>query len=137
MVNYDATGVSLDRPQRKLLEEGWYTFRIRDVKESKSKRGDFMAKVTCEVVDNLLYTGTWVFHNVTFVPPAEKGAGMAVHFLKTIGEPWEGKIDIQIPHWLGAKFQGKVTTTEYEGKKRNEITEVKVVGERDESEVPF
>jgi len=136
-MEYDATGVSLDRPQRKLLEEGWYTFRIRDVKESKSKRGDFMAKVTCEVVENLLYTGTWVFHNVTFVPPTEKGAGMAVHFLKTIGEPWEGKIDIQIQHWLGAKFQGKVTITEYEGKKRNEITEVKVVGEKSEEDIPF
>jgi len=139
MVEYDATGVTLGKKERQLLPDGWYKFRIRDVKEAHSQRGHYMAKVTCEVVDNLLYNGTWVFHNVTFVPPGEKGAGMAINFLKVIGEPWEGKIDIQISHWLGAKFEGRVTTTEYEGKKRNEIADIKVVGEKEETkdDIPF
>lgn len=122
--SYDATNVQLDAPSRELLPNGPYTFSIIGVTEKKSSKGDYMVSVKCSVINNLDHNGKWVFHNVTFLPPEKPGAGMAIHFLKTIGQPWEKKFEIKPDDWLGGIFLGTIEATEYKGKLRNEITKI-------------
>lgn len=136
---YDATGIDPDARTFELLPDGNYTLKIVKAEETKSKAGNLMAKVECEVVNNLDFNGRKVFHNVTFLDPKEKGAGMAIHFLKTIAQPWEGKIEIDIPRWEGATFLAKVGKSSYVSQKtgktvdRNEIKAV----DKDPDFIPF
>jgi len=59
---------------------------------------------------------------------------MALHFLKCIGEPHEGEIDIDPMDWERKTFMGKVVVSEYEGKKNNKLSEISPI--RDASEIP-
>lgn len=135
---YDATGIDPTQKSFELLPDGKYTLRIAKAEETESKNRHLMAKLECEVINNQDFNGRKVFHNVTFVPKTEKGAGMAIHFLKTIGQPWEGQIDIDIPAWEGATFQAKLGRASYTNKAgqlvhKNEIKAVEPV----EEGIPF
>jgi hypothetical protein len=69
---------------------------------------------------------------VTFLPAKQKdgkptpGAGMSIHWLKTIQQPWEGKFEVDSHAWIGAKFMGYVINEEYNGKTKNKISEIKL-----------
>ena len=113
----------------KLLPAGEYELQITDFKEGKTKNQDPMVNVTCEVINNADYNGTTVFHNVSFLPKDKPGAGMASHFLKTIGQPFEGALEINPDDWVGEKFKAKIGEREYKKKdgtmaKTNEIKQV-------------
>lgn len=137
--SYNATGIDPDAKSYDLLPDGRYTLQITKSEEAQSKNKNFMAKLECEVLNNADYNGRKVFHNVTFLAPTEKGAGMAIHFLKTICQPFEGQIEIDIPAWKGARFiatLGKATyTSEKTGQPvtKNEIKKV----EKDLDWIPF
>lgn len=136
---YDATGIDPDQKSFEPLPDGTYTLKITKTEETESKRGNLLAKIECEVMNNLEFNGRKVFHNVTFLNPTEKGAGMAIHFLKTISQPWEGKIDIDIPAWVGAQFNAKLGKASYvspKSGKRVEKNEIKAV-EKDPNWIPF
>ncbi len=139
MLTYDATGINPDATSFELLPEGKYTLRITKAEETQSKKGNFMAKLECEVINNPDFNGRKIFHNVTFLNPQDKGAGMSVHFLKTIAQPWEGKIEIDIPSWEGAQFVATLGKSSYTSQKtgklvdKNEITKV----EKDTNWIPF
>jgi hypothetical protein len=86
-----------------------------------------MVSILCEVIDDTEeFNGERVFHTVTFLPSKNPGAGMSVHFLKTIGQPWEGNVKVDSSQWVGAKFMGYVVTDEYNGKTKNKLGEIKL-----------
>lgn len=104
----DSTGIDPDKPAFELIPEGEHTFRIKKAKASKSKKGYFMVECECEVINDIELIGKTVRHYVTFVPSDSKGAGIPIHFLKVIGQPWEGKYDVTVANWEGCTFLGDV-----------------------------
>lgn len=137
MFNYDATDIEpTTGGQAKLLPKRWFSFEILNFtsrdgvnypKEGFTKKNnypkiDFLA----EVVDDEEFNGERIFHSVTFMPKGKDGAGMAIHFLKTIGEPYEGQITPNADEWVGKRFMGYVIQDEYQGKKNNKLGEIKL-----------
>lgn len=111
-MRYDATGIDpsagfpiIDRP-------GWYPFRISLATEKESKNGDYQVVVDAVCLDPR-FRDYGVRHWVTFLPKGTPGAGMAIHFLKCIGEPWEGQIDVTPFNWERKMFMGKVSINRY------------------------
>ena len=109
------------------IPNDYYDFQITDVKEKVTKNGDPMVNMTLEITSPI-HTGRFVFHNVTFpkVDPATgkppKWAGMSVHFLKTIGEPFEGEFIVTPDAWIGKQFKAKTKTAkDLKGNPKSEI----------------
>lgn len=119
---YDSTGVNPDGYSL-LPDNTWHVLEIDEALEMTSKSGHPMVKCVCVPVDPD-YVGVRIWHYVTFLPPTEPGAGIAVHWLKTIGEPWEGSIAVKPQSWCGQRFLAYVTQEEYKGKKNNKISKV-------------
>lgn len=115
-----------ERKEFRLLDDGEYTFFIKAVEEATSQAGNPMAKVTASVAYGPS-KGTLVWHNVTFLPPEAKGAFFAKKFLKAIGQPHKGNISVNVLAWAGKQFLGTVETEEWNGKKRNKLTDYKPV----------
>ena len=138
MFDYDATGIEpTNQGQQKLLPKRWFSFEIipfvtKDgskeypmegfTKEKNYPKVDFLA----EVIDDEEFNEERIFHSVTFMPKGKDGAGMAIHFLKTIGQPYEGAIKPDAQAWVGAKFMGYAITDEYKGKTKNKLGEIKL-----------
>lgn len=136
--NYDATGIDASGGFPIIEKEGWYPFRIADATPGESKSGNYQVTVDAVCLDPRWFEYR-VRHWVTFLPKLtaegtpNRGAGMAIHFLKCIGEPWEGKLDVNPTSWEGKTFMGKVILSEYQGKRNNKFAEISPI--RDESEV--
>ncbi len=137
-MKFDATGIEpTSQGQGKLLPKQWFTFEVIDftsqagaqypmegvTKKNNYPKVDFLV----EVVDQGEFKGERVFHTVTFMPKDKDGAGMAIHFLKSIGQPFEGKLDINTDDWIGKRFMGYAIVDEYNGKKKNKLGEIKPV----------
>jgi hypothetical protein len=156
MFPYDATGYVDDQKkgfEKKLLPKGNYNFEIvefiaKDGRvyplEGKTKDGKFAkVDVLCEVTTEGEFKGERLFHSVTFKPIKQEdgtptpGAGMAIHFLKTIGQPWENKFSIDPTQWVGAEFKGYVIQDEYLGKKGNKIKQVEPITATKDDSLPF
>jgi hypothetical protein len=120
---YDGTGVDASGGFPIIEKEGWYPFRIVSATQGKSKSGAFQVTVDCACLDPR-WRDYIVRHWVTFLPKEQKGAGMALHFLKCIGQPHEGVIDIEPMEWERKTFMGNVVISEYEGKKNNKLAAV-------------
>lgn len=120
---YDGTGVDASGSYPVIEQEGWYPFRIIVATPGESKNGDYQV-----VVDAVCLDPKWkdygVRHWVTFLPKDSKGAGMALHFLKCIGQPHEGVFDIEPMDWERKTFMGKVIVSSYDGKRNNKFSEI-------------
>lgn len=138
---HDATGVKVET-DFKAAPEGIYTLVIleasteKDGMERITKNGDRYVSVKCEI-DEGEFIGNKVWTNITFLPKDKKGAGMAVHFLKTIGEPWEGEFEVDTENWIGRRFKAKlVVAKDQKGRPKNEIAFI-IGDEKETDEVPF
>lgn len=126
--DYDGTGVEVKGFSGfEPLPENVYDFQIVNFKEQLTKNGDQMVNVTLEVVESLQFNGRMVWHNVTFFPSNNKHAGIALHFLKCIGQPWEGKIAVNPENWIGKRIRAKVRPEKYIGKDGVEKQKTSVV----------
>lgn len=140
--SYDSTGVKLDGGSR-TIPESTYTFRITKAKPTKSKKGYFMVECECDIINNIDFMGKRLKHWVTFMPPEHKAAGIAIHFLKVIGQPWEGKFDVVAANWEGCTFIGKTKNEAYtstkDGKQyeQSKIAVVEYLPGKKDSEIPF
>lgn len=147
---FNSTGINPDeRGANVVLPKRWYEFEIvpfisKDgkmypvegyTKENKYPKVDMLV----EIVNDAEFDGERIFHTVTFMPKDKKGAGMAIHFLKTIGQPWEGEFQVDSKNWINKRFMGYVVQDEYNGKTRNKIGEIKPLGEmaKKEADIPF
>lgn len=138
--NYDASGIEEDRFTRSVLPAGWYELKIVEANEKTSSKGDNMVSTKCMVAEPFEYAGRHVYHNVTFLDKGSKGAGMAIHFLKCIGEPYENSFQVNAHRWIGKRFRAKVIEAKFDGRPKNEIKEVSpmdVVAAAKDDEVPF
>lgn len=146
--SYSSKGV--DVGGNVIAPAGTYTLNVKRVFDTDkngnpkvTKNGDPMVSVLCEVDDVGEYLGATVFHNVTFMArnpdgTAKKGSGMAVHFLKSIGEPWEGDFEYDTDRWPGRAFRAKLKVTkDMNGIPRNEIAYLIDEDRPQEDEVPF
>lgn len=133
---YDGTGIEASSGFPLIEKEGWYPFRIVVATEGKSKDGDYQV-----VVDAVCLDPKWkdfgVRHWVTFLPKGSPGAGMALHFLKCIGEPHEGVIDVEPLAWERKVFMGKVFVNEYTTKdgvkkRNNKFAEISPIRDTEE-----
>ena len=120
---HDYTGVTEFGQGFDPIPEGDYDLTIIKAEEKKTKSGDNMVNITTEVVGGE-YEGRKVFHNVVFLPKDHRAAGMSKHFLKVIGQPFEGVVEVDPEAWEGAEFRAHVKIVDYKGKLKNEIDEV-------------
>jgi hypothetical protein len=130
----------VDPDQFQLLADGWYPFKIFEAEEMKSSKGNDMVLAKCEVSGHSEEAdGQTVWHYVTFLPKDRKGAGISVHFRKCIGVPYGGEDEVDARDWIGKRFIGKVTTEEFEGKRRNKIAEISPIesGKTTDAQIPF
>lgn len=139
MFDYDATNVPPSAGgQGKILPKGWYTFEILSYTtndgsktyplEGYTKENNYpKVDLLLQVVGNDEYKDCKVFHTVTFMPEGKEGAGISTHFLKTINQPYEGKIKIDTDKWVGERLMGFAVTDEYKGKIKNKLGEIKPV----------
>jgi hypothetical protein len=138
-MRYDATGVDASGGFPLIEKEGWYPFRIVVATEGKSKDNDYQV-----VVDAVCLDSRWkdygIRHWVTFLPKSKPGAGMALHFLKCIGEPYEGVIDVNPMAWERKTFMGyaivnKFTDKEGREKRNNKLDKISPI--KDETGIEF
>jgi hypothetical protein len=122
---YNSDGIEISRFQP--APEGIYNLVIRDTEEKITQHGDPMIAVECEIDDKNEWLGKRVWHNVTFLKPDKdgkprKGAGMAIDFLKRIGEPWEGQFEVNPVNWVGKTFRAKLKIeNDLKSQPRNQI----------------
>lgn len=111
------------QPNYARLPEGEYSFQIDDVEPGTKKGTDTpQAAVYLKVIDNTQWSGNQLrYHTVTFPPDGEKGRGLALQFLKSIGQTYQGKFKIKPYDWIGKKLKAYVIIDEYQGVKRNKI----------------
>jgi hypothetical protein len=123
---HDSTGIDPDATIA-LMPEGWYTFRIKEAEEMKSKKGYDQILAKCEPVNQPEYNDAMIWHYITFFQKSEKGAGVSVQFRKAIGVPYGGEDVVDADEWVGKKFEGYVVADTYEGKTRNKIKMVRSI----------
>ena len=125
-IPWDTTGISMD--DFPTVPDGTYELKITNTESTVSKNsGNPLVIVDTEVIDSLEGNGVRIRHYVTIMPAKDEngkptpGAGIAKKFLKSIGEPFEGKIDIVPSNWKGKKFTAGIIREKYEGKLQNKI----------------
>lgn len=96
------------------MKPGKYKVCVVEVKPSVSRNGDNMIEAHC-VVDQEEGKGRHIWHRVTFIKEGKPGAGIAVHFLKTIGQPFDINADFKVKpkEWLGKRFLATVINDSY------------------------
>jgi len=124
--NYSSKGVQMDNGFSP-APAGVYNCIIRSITEKTTKNGDPMVSAKCEIDQTGEWLGTVFFHNVTFIGNDEqgkprKGAGMALNFLKHIGEPWEGDFEVSPDNWVRKTFRAMLKVEkDLKGTPRNQI----------------
>jgi len=114
---YDGTGVEVKEfTGFDPVPENMYDLEITDFKEQLTRNGDQMVNITTEIVESLEYNGRKIWHNIVFLPKEHKAAGIAIHFLKCIGEPCEGKFIVDPDNWITKRFRAKVGIEQYTDK---------------------
>ena len=127
--NYDGEGVQTQGDFT--VPEDIYLLKVERVKPGKSKiKEDGTGGYPQVVVDFKIAEGPRKgfpisFHYVTFLPKTHKAAGMAVHFLKCIGQPWEGTFKVTPGAWIGKTLQAFLEAKEYNGTKNMALKWVK------------
>lgn len=122
---YDVQGVQ-EQGKAELLPVAGYVFAIKSVKDATVKDTQIpMAKLVLTVVGGPDGTiGKTAFHNVTFSPKGNPGAGITKRFLKVIGERFNEQTeqyDYDTARWPGRMFAALVTHETYKGAPSNKI----------------
>lgn len=113
---YSSSGIET-KNNLKPLPNGDYILRITLATPAFTKNKDPMVIVDFEVEE-----GDWIgygirYHNVTFFNDKKsKGAGIALHFLHAIGEPYEGDFEVNPLNWINRILQANVVQTEFNGR---------------------
>jgi hypothetical protein len=119
---YNSQGVTPSTGGGGRIPPGRYLLEITSFEEKQSNNGDYQVVVDCIVIEPKVmnevpvFNATIKWHRVTFLPRSKPGAGIAIHWLKSIGEPWmeSDQLDIEPLRWVGRKFWANVTLESYE-----------------------
>ena len=125
---YDATGIEPSAGPD-AFPAGVYHLAIIEAVEEVIKSGDNAGRPKVTVAFRVVagpHAGRHVkFYTVCFLPKEAKGAGMALHFLKTIGEPYEGKFSYDEDRWIGKIVKASVTVEEdRQQRKWNRVSQI-------------
>lgn len=103
------------------IKPGKYQVCIVETKLALTRNNDTMVETHC-VIDQDESRGRHIWHRVAFIQHGKPGAGIAVHFLKTIGEPFDINADFNVKptSWLGKRFLATVVNDRYINPKTNE-----------------
>lgn len=136
---HDSRGIEAIGGATLLIPDGWYTLKIIEAEELRSKSGNDMVKIVCKPVNDPDYQDATIWHYVVFIPKGQKGDGINVYFRKCIGVAYGGDDIVDASDWVGRKFKGYVTKDTYEGKDKNKIIKVESLEEnsRSSDDVPF
>ena len=132
---YDATGIQ-PSGEFTLIPKDKYLLRIVDTVDGTSSKGNAMITVTFAICDGPYKDKQIRYHNVTFLRKDAAGAGIALAFLKAIGQPYKDAFIVDHMKWRGAQVWGEVDTKEYNGKTYNVVTSV-TASQPVLEEVPF
>lgn len=118
--------------------KGDYSLKIIEVKEGMTKNNDKNAIVKLVITEGQ-YANTLVWHNVSFIQPGNPGAGISKHWLHSIGQPFEGDIEIEPQNWVGIVIFATLDIEDYpnrnnETKQKNVIKKVISVKEETQTE---
>lgn len=133
--NYNGAGVEMNSGGEP-FPEGDYHLRVVKAEAGTIQGGQNAGspKVTVDFkVVGGQYAGREIrYHNVSFLPKGAKGAGMALSFLKCIGEPYstEGAFDWDESRWIGRVCKAYVIIEP--DQKGNKWNKVKWVNEPDQ-----
>jgi len=135
---HDSTGID-PMNTMPLMPDGWYTLKIMEAEEQKSKNGNDMILCKCRPVNEPNYQEIEIWHYVVFIPKGNKGDGISVWFRKCIEVPYGGNDVIDADDWVGKKFKAYVVQSTYDGKTRNKIDRVESLNSKVEQDdnVPF
>ena len=104
---YDGTGVKVTDFVE--IPDGEYTLRIIGAEQGVTGKGDEKVTVDYEIVGGEYNLEKIKYHTVTFFKDKNaKSAGMAIKFLKSIGEPCEGNFTWDERNWIGKKLKAMV-----------------------------
>lgn len=126
--SHNGAGIEMGSGGGEPFPEGDYLLRVDKVEAGKIKTG---ANAGCDKVTVSFkvvggeYAGREInYHTVSFLPKGAKGAGMALTFLKCIGEPYstEGPFSWDETHWIGRVCKAFVVVEpDQQGRKWNKI----------------
>lgn len=128
--------------------KGTYVLVVKEVTEGMSQSKHNQVKVVLEIAEGE-HKGKKVWHNITFIPAGQPGAGFAKAWLKHIGQSHEGKVLVAPSNWIGRKLEADLDVEGYldkEGKPKNKniITDHRSLTQSNDSpseekldEVPF
>ena len=109
---YNGSGIEVRSGPKAMPPAGDYVLRITKAVAGLTGAGDDKVVANLEIAEGEHALFSISYHNVTFFKDkTKKGAGMALHFLKCIGEPCEGEFAVDEGNWVGKKLMGHV---EYE-----------------------
>jgi len=117
-----------------LIPDGELPFEIIAVEEGETKKGDPMVTSICKVIGEK-YANRRIWHRVYFL--TGNGAGIGKHWLKAIGEPFEGEIEVNPEAWKGKTFIGTVSSEEYVGKDGSDKSKNVITDVQEPEEVQF
>ena len=112
---HNSTGV---KPSSKWepIPPGKYLVRIYEAEPGITKKGHNKVAVHVKIIEPAIVGTQKVagrevkYHTITFLPPDAKGAGMALHFLKCIGEPYQEaeNLDVDERRWINKRFYADI-----------------------------
>ena len=139
---YNGEGVNMDTFV--LIPVGEYTLRVIEAVQGLTKNNDDMVTVTFEVVGGDFNLEKVPYYRVIFFADRmKKGAGIALTFLKSIGEPFEGQFKWNEKNWIGKKLKATIkhevaTQGKSVGKTFAKVAWVDLIeGAQAETDVPF
>lgn len=89
----------------KPLPKGRYLLRVFEAEQGITGKGHDKVTVHFKVIEPAEFKGKEVkYHTLTFLPAESAGAGIVIHFLKCIGEPWQESDNLE---WDEANWVGK------------------------------
>lgn len=113
-MNMDYTGVN-EAGNFDPAPRGVYRLKIAKVEDGKTQYGDPKAVVELKIVAGA-YAGKNVRHTVTFKAPDQPGAGFAKHWLRVIGQPFEGRVSVDTERWPGQEIIARLGVEQYKDK---------------------
>lgn len=106
---YDATGQEpTEIGKYPVLPAGTYFLAVKEVGDGWTKNNDPRFDVQFEVINEPSYNGALVWSSYTLIPAGKSGAGIILHFLKCIGQPYQGQIKINTDNWIGKRISAKI-----------------------------
>lgn len=123
--NYDGRGVNPSGGNRTPFPKGEYDLRIISAEAGYTKNNDQKVTVNFKVADGP-YAGREIrYHTVTFLSKESAGAGMTLHFLKCIGEPFEGEFAWDEARWVGRLLRANVgIEPDNQGREWNRVVDI-------------